>query len=170
MEHLFHSLLHDHEESAPDQENPCEEGCTAGETPRNGGSPDEQNPGYKENLYISEKLLVKISKYLEREPGMLRCDEAWEEGWFNKKESYIQKRLKHRRNEGRYLLGISNICRSFNGKRITRYQLFWLYERDVYYINKGLSLEPNGEVVPMDTLPNLYHIINIDKLEENKKG
>lgn len=169
MEHLFHSLLQDCEESAPDQQNPCD-GGSAGETPCIDSDVNVESSSYKENLYVSKKLFVKISKYLEKEPGVLRCDEVWEEGWFNKKESYIRKRLKHRRNEGRYFLGISHLCRSFNGKRITRYQLFWLYERDVYYINKGLDLEPSSEVVPVDTLPNLYNIINIDKPEEQKKG
>ena len=161
MEHLFQSLFRDYEGKDPDKENPGE-----ADNPDGKG----KNPGYKENLYVSVKLLVQISKYLEREPGLLRCDEICEEGWFNKKESYIQKRLKHKRKEGKYCLGISNLCRSFNGKRITRYQLFWLYERDVYFINKGLNLEPNGEVVPTDTLTNLYNIINIDKPEGNKKG
>lgn len=169
MEHLFHSLLQDCEESAPDQQNPCDS-SSAGEGQGSNSNVKAENSGYKENLYVSRKLLAKISKYLEKEPSVLRCDEVWEEGWFNKKESYIQKRLKHRRNEGRYFLGISHLCRSFNGKRITRYQLFWLYERDVYYINKGLDLEPSGEVVPVGALQNLYRIINIDKAEEQKKG
>ncbi|MBE3101347.1 MAG: hypothetical protein IMZ47_03650 [Firmicutes bacterium] len=134
MEHQFNTLMQNYEENSID----------------------------KENLYISEKLLIKISKYLEKEPTLLRCDEVCEEGWFNKKESYIKKRLKHKRDEGKYHLGISNIYRSFNGKRITRYLLFWLYERDVYYINQELDIEPYGEAIPMDALTNLYHIINID--------
>ena len=155
MEHLFQSLIRNGEG--------CTERASSGEA-----SGPMGDSSYKENFYVSVKLLTQISKYLEREPGLLRCDEVWETGWFNKKESYIRKRLKHKRKEGIYCLGISNLCRSFNGERITRYQLFWLYERDVYFINKGLPPEPKGEAVPMDTLTNLYNVIDIDKPEEAK--
>lgn len=118
-------------------------------------------------LYVSEKLLSKISKYLEKEPGLIRCDEISEDGWFNKKESYIQKRLKHRRNEGKFCLGINGIYRSFNGRRVTKYRLYWLYERDVYFINKDIAMEPGGETVPTGTLGVLYKVVNVDEI---KKG
>jgi len=124
----------------------------------------------KENLYISRDQFFRISKYLEQEPKVLRCSEVCEDGWFNKKESYIRKRLKYNRKEGKYQLGISNLYRSFNGKRISRYLLYWLYDRDIYYINMGLPLEPSGEMVPTDALPHLYRIIETDKEELSRKG
>ncbi|HHT65717.1 MAG: hypothetical protein ACOX25_00155 [Caldicoprobacterales bacterium] len=124
----------------------------------------------KEELYVSQKLFSKVSKYLERMPQAVRCSEICEEGWFNKKESYIRKRLKHKRKEGKYCLGISNLHRSFNGKRISRYLLYWLNERDIYYINKELPLEPAGEMAPIDTLSNLYQIIDMDIDKPIRKG
>ena len=120
---------------------------------------------HKENLYVSKKVFSKISRCLERIPEAVRHSEVCEDGWFNKKESYIRKRLKHKRKEGKYCLGISNLYRSFNGKRISRYQLYWLYERDVYYINKGLALKSADKVIPTDIVSRMFSIINID-LEE----
>lgn len=117
----------------------------------------------KEKLYFSEKLLGKISKYLEKEPLILRSAEIHEEGWFNKKESYIRKRLKHKRSDGVYYLAISSVYRSYKGKRVTRYTLYWLNERDVFFINKSLDFEPEGEQVSIGSLKNEFHIINIDE-------
>ena len=45
----------------------------------------------REKLYVSERLFAKISKYLEQRPQMLRCNEVYEDGWFNKKESCTEK-------------------------------------------------------------------------------
>jgi hypothetical protein len=174
VEHLFKSLHQGYLRTdaacsnCESRDNP--KGLLEAQGDQSSGSLQGDEADYREDLYVSEKLLIKISKYLEREPQVLRCEEINEEGWFNKKESYIQKRLRHKRSEARYHLGISNIYRSYNGKRITKYQLLWLYERDVFYINKGLELEPGGEFVPMDTLTNLYNVIYIDKEENNKKG
>jgi hypothetical protein len=117
----------------------------------------------KDNLYVSKKVIDKISKYLERTPPVLRCSEISEEGWFNKKESYIRKRLRYNRKEGRYQLGISNLYRSFDGKRISRYLLYWLYDRDICHINNNMPLEPEGETVPTDTITRLYQIVDVDQ-------
>ncbi|HHY83563.1 MAG TPA: hypothetical protein GX505_12945 [Clostridiales bacterium] len=154
MDHLFEFLL---------QGNKNDDSCDKLSVEGTGIS--KKSKAAREKLYVSEKLFVKISKYLERKPQMLRCNEVCEDGWFNKKESYVQKRLKHKRKEGKYCLGISDIYRSYNGHRITRYQLYWLYERDVFYINKGIPLEPSSEVVAADTLPYQYDIVNMDKLD-----
>lgn len=153
MEHLFDFLLQDNTNGSYD-ESPVEEY----------GFPEECKES-REKLYISERLLAKISKYLEQKPQKLRCNEVFEDGWFNKKESYVHKRLKYRRNEGKYCLGISEIYRSYNGHRITRYRMYWLYDRDVYFINKGMPFEPGGDMVDTDTLPLKYEIINLDRQE-----
>jgi len=124
----------------------------------------------RDNLYVSTKLIAKISKYLERTPSVIRCSEICEEGWFNKKESYIRKRLRYNRKEGKYQLGISNLYRSFDGKRISRYLLYWLHDRDICYINKNMPLKAEGEIVPTETLINLYHIVDLDQYEIQRKG
>lgn len=156
MEHLFENLL------------------TEGESDENKAV--HFDPGYlssindREILYISKKQFLRISRYLERVPQFLRCSEVYEEGWFNKKESYIRKRLKHNRKEGKYQLGISSLYRSFNGKRISRYLLYWLYDRDIYYINMGLPLEPAGEMVSTSALPHIFRIIDTDNEVQSRKG
>lgn len=116
----------------------------------------------KEKLYYSEKLLCKISKYLQKEPLVLRSAEVQEEGWFNKKESYVRKRLKHKRAEGKYYLAMGSVYRSYMGQRMTRYILYWLNERDVFYINQNLDYEPEGEPVRIADLKEQYHLINVD--------
>jgi len=43
--------------------------------------------------------------------------------------------------------------------------MYWLYDRDVYFINKGMPFEPDGEMVEADILPLKYEIVNLDKQE-----
>lgn len=47
----------------------------------------------KDNLYVSKKVIDKISKYLERTPPVLRCSEISEEGWFNKRRATFESAL-----------------------------------------------------------------------------
>jgi len=116
-----------------------------------------------EELYISVKMLDKICRFLEKEPKALRMSAISEEGWFNKKESYVRKRLKYIKREGKFYLAISDIHRSFNGKRVTKYLVYWLSDKDISHINNQKEAEMKGEFVPLETLQTLYKVIPVDR-------
>jgi len=116
----------------------------------------------KPTFYIYKPVFEKISIYLQREPIYVRCESVYEDGWFNRKESYMCKRMKYDRKKGQYIFGISDIYRSYNGRRITKYTKYWVTEKDIYYINNRMELPSQEQLISVRKLRDQYQEVYLE--------
>ena len=117
----------------------------------------------KDNLYVSKRSLIRFQSTWKEHHQCFDAVKSVKRDGLIKRRATFESALDIIEKEGRYQLGISNLYRSFDGKRISRYLLYWLYDRDICHINNNMPLEPEGETVPTDTITRLYQIVDVDQ-------